>query len=172
MSHLLHVFLLISFTSSRRWCISMESTWPFRIDYTRQYRNYTNCNNMSRESYYSWSGTEISSKYRQSTNRQLVPIKRTTWYDVSIFVSECLYFHIHFLIFQLNRPNCISRSGEKISPIISLSFSEVTAKLSRSNCAKWHSDWTFPRCILDTSKLAGSIVSYSHWIRLPRCQTG
>ena len=42
-------------------------------------------------------------RYLQSTNWQLLLLRRATMQDVSIFTSESLYLHIYFLIFQLNR---------------------------------------------------------------------
>ena len=41
-----------------------------------------------------------SFQYLQSANGQLVQFKKVTMQDVSVFVSECLYLHIYFLIFQ------------------------------------------------------------------------
>ena len=62
-------------------------------------------------------------QYLWSTYLQLVVFKRKTMWNVSIFLSEGLYYsYICLLIFQGDRQNCISRTGERISPTILLFF--------------------------------------------------
>ena len=48
------------------------------------------------------------------------------------------------------------QSWKKFSPTISLFFCNMTADVSRNNCAKRHEDWKFSGYISYISKLAGS----------------
>ena len=43
------------------------------------------------------------------------------------FVTEGLFIYMYFLLFEENRENRISRTGEKTSPTISLLFRKMIA---------------------------------------------
>ena len=61
------------------------------------------------------------------SNLQLVLWKRLNLSAASSFVTEGFFIYIHFLLFEENHQNRISRAGEKISPTISLIFRKMIA---------------------------------------------
>ena len=60
-------------------------------------------------------------KPASSTNKRLILSA------ASILVTEGLFMHIYFLLFEENHQNWISRAGEEISSTISLFFRKMIA---------------------------------------------
>ena len=79
-------------------------------------------------------------KISYCSNLQLVLCKRLTLSAVSIFVTEGLFIYIYFLLFEENHQNRVSRTGEKVSPTISLFFRKMIAQVLKFSCAKQFKD--------------------------------